>query len=449
MEGCVSALYQSIGIGGLRPNTVFLNFPRMGDSDDHHKEQRIFADQLGCGAQNENCMVVVKGITDFPRPNDRLRGHMDIWWIVQDGGILMLIAYLLHQHKVWKGCKLRIYVIAQAEEQNEEMKHRLQRHIYMLRIDATVFIVNMIDPEGVEDDAVQKTLNRKFFDGKCKFNPVAFLRCSSTRSNALENRKKADEIKDRVQQDMAQARLRGFGKALLYTESQMEGCVSALYQSIGIGGLRPNTVFLNFPRMGDSDDHHKEQRIFADQLGCGAQNENCMVVVKGITDFPRPNDRLRGHMDIWLKNLSGLSNGGLANGGFTPDERFLSGRNSPASGNTLAVPNSQSRLATKDTVIETSFIQKAFQEEDNNDTISSNDQISIRDIDDTKVQKMNAAVQMNQVILEYSTDSQLVLLSLPKPPKSIQALVENYLSYVKVPKCSKFLSTKIRPRLKP
>jgi len=35
-----------------------------------------------------------------------------------------------------------------------------------------------------------------------------------------------------------------------------------------------------------------------------------------------------------------------------------------------------------------------------------------------------------KVILEYSTESQLVLLSLPKPPKSIQSLVENYLAYV-------------------
>ena len=43
---------------------------------------------------------------------------------------------------------------------------------------------------------------------------------------------------------------------------------------------------------------------------------------------------------------------------------------------------------------------------------------------------MNAAVRMNQVILEYSTESQLVLLSLPKPPKSLQSLVENYLAYV-------------------
>lgn len=43
---------------------------------------------------------------------------------------------------------------------------------------------------------------------------------------------------------------------------------------------------------------------------------------------------------------------------------------------------------------------------------------------------MNAAVRVNQVIMEYSTESQLVLLSLPKPPRSIQQLVENYLAYV-------------------
>lgn len=43
---------------------------------------------------------------------------------------------------------------------------------------------------------------------------------------------------------------------------------------------------------------------------------------------------------------------------------------------------------------------------------------------------MQAAIRMNQVILEYSTESQLVLLSLPKPPKTRQAVIENYLAYV-------------------
>jgi len=50
---------------------------------------------------------------------------------------------------------------------------------------------------------------------------VAFVRCTTTRGGLTENRKKAEQIKERVQQDMQQARLRGFGKALLYTESQV------------------------------------------------------------------------------------------------------------------------------------------------------------------------------------------------------------------------------------
>lgn len=47
--------------------------------------------------------------------------------------------------KVWRGCKLRIYVIAQSDEDNDDMKQRLQKHIYMLRIDATVFVSPVIE----------------------------------------------------------------------------------------------------------------------------------------------------------------------------------------------------------------------------------------------------------------------------------------------------------------
>jgi potassium/chloride transporter 4/5/6 len=99
--GCVSALYQSIGIGGLRPNTVMLNFPKMtGNNYENNAQHQIFAEQLLRGVQYENSLIIAKGITDFPRQNDRLRGSIDIWWIIHDGGILMLIAYLLQQHKV-------------------------------------------------------------------------------------------------------------------------------------------------------------------------------------------------------------------------------------------------------------------------------------------------------------------------------------------------------------
>ncbi|KAF7637866.1 hypothetical protein Mgra_00002569 [Meloidogyne graminicola] len=286
VEGAVSALYQSIGIGGLRPNTVFLNFPRMGENQDQHTEQMIFAEQLCCGVQNDNCMVVVKGITDFPRSNDRLKGYLDIWWIVRDGGILMLIAYLLKQHKVWKGCKMRVYAISQTEEQNEKIKKALQRHIYLLRIDASVFIVNMTDLDSIDDDAVQKTLNME-------------------------------------------------------------------------------------------------------------QRTRTLALLK--------------------KNLSTLSTGGISNEELSKND----------------VQQQQPQQICQSTINETSFIQKTFEGiDENQDTLNNSDQISLKNIDDVKIKKMSSAVRLNQVILEYSTESQLVLLSLPKPPKSIKALVENYLAYV-------------------
>ncbi|VDO60920.1 unnamed protein product [Heligmosomoides polygyrus] len=153
MSGCVSTLYQSIGIGGLRPNTVLLNWPKMEDTD----EVDLFTEKLICGVTNENCVLVAKGITEFPDANDRLIGYIDIWWVVMDGGILMLIAYLLKQHKVWRGCALRIFAIGDNDpSKSEEIRKGLQKYIYMLRIDADVFMVNLLDLE-VSDEVLEKT----------------------------------------------------------------------------------------------------------------------------------------------------------------------------------------------------------------------------------------------------------------------------------------------------
>ena len=57
-------------------------------------------------------MLVPKGINWFPSNEDRMKGHIDIWWVVHDGGLLMLLPFLLRQHKVWKHCYLRIFTVA-------------------------------------------------------------------------------------------------------------------------------------------------------------------------------------------------------------------------------------------------------------------------------------------------------------------------------------------------
>lgn len=46
-------------------------------------------------------LLVAKNIDTFPTNKDRLaEGTIDVWWIVHDGGLLMLLPFLLRQHKV-------------------------------------------------------------------------------------------------------------------------------------------------------------------------------------------------------------------------------------------------------------------------------------------------------------------------------------------------------------
>jgi potassium/chloride transporter 4/5/6 len=57
-------------------------------------------------------LLVAKGINQFPDPEVKLKGTIDVWWIVHDGGLLMLLPFLLKQEKPWKHCKLRIFTVA-------------------------------------------------------------------------------------------------------------------------------------------------------------------------------------------------------------------------------------------------------------------------------------------------------------------------------------------------
>lgn len=71
-------------------------------------------------------------------------GNIDIWWIVHDGGLLMLLPFLLKQHRTWKNCRMRIFTVAQMEDNSIQMKKDLKKFLYHLRIEAEVEVVEMV-----------------------------------------------------------------------------------------------------------------------------------------------------------------------------------------------------------------------------------------------------------------------------------------------------------------
>ena len=57
-------------------------------------------------------LLLPRGIDNFPDRKSRLTGTIDVWWVIHDGGMLILLAFLLKQHKVWKACRIRIFTVA-------------------------------------------------------------------------------------------------------------------------------------------------------------------------------------------------------------------------------------------------------------------------------------------------------------------------------------------------
>jgi solute carrier family 12 sodium/potassium/chloride transporter 2 len=42
---------------------------------------------------------------------------IDIWWLYDDGGLTILIPYILSKRELWKNCKLRVFAIV--DKQND------------------------------------------------------------------------------------------------------------------------------------------------------------------------------------------------------------------------------------------------------------------------------------------------------------------------------------------
>ncbi|KAG7253572.1 hypothetical protein CRUP_004660 [Coryphaenoides rupestris] len=38
------------------------------------------------------------------------KGTVDVWWLFDDGGLTLLIPYLLTNKKRWKDCKIRVFI---------------------------------------------------------------------------------------------------------------------------------------------------------------------------------------------------------------------------------------------------------------------------------------------------------------------------------------------------
>jgi potassium/chloride transporter 4/5/6 len=81
------------------------------------------------------------------------KSTIDIWWVIHDGGLLILLSWLLQQHRIWRKCTLRLFTIMenvteevrlQAEAKIRETLRKKQ--LFDAHVKAIVIEDEMIEP---------------------------------------------------------------------------------------------------------------------------------------------------------------------------------------------------------------------------------------------------------------------------------------------------------------
>uniref|UniRef100_A0A8C9XRB8 Solute carrier family 12 member 4 n=1 Tax=Sander lucioperca TaxID=283035 RepID=A0A8C9XRB8_SANLU len=146
-EGIVH-LIQSCGLGGMKHNTVMMGWPYGWRQSEDPRAWKTFINTVRCTTAGHLALMVPKNVSFYPSNHERFTdGNIDVWWIVHDGGMLMLLPFLLKLHKVWRKCKMRIFTVAQMDDNSIQMKKDLATFLYQLRIEAEVEVVEMHDSD--------------------------------------------------------------------------------------------------------------------------------------------------------------------------------------------------------------------------------------------------------------------------------------------------------------
>ncbi|XP_041841543.1 solute carrier family 12 member 10, tandem duplicate 1 [Melanotaenia boesemani] len=102
------------------------------ENDDHQTNEEEGADDISDEGNSEQTKTVFQ--------NHQGKKTIDVYWIADDGGLTLLVPYLLTRRKRWRRCKVRVFIVG--DEQNmEEGRNEMIALLKRFRLDFNDVIV--------------------------------------------------------------------------------------------------------------------------------------------------------------------------------------------------------------------------------------------------------------------------------------------------------------------
>ncbi|KAJ4837831.1 Protein ccc1 [Turnera subulata] len=152
-------IVQTMGLGNLKPNIVVMRYPEIWRRENLTEIPATFVGIINDCIVANKAVVIVKGLDEWPNEYQRQYGTIDLYWIVRDGGLMLLLSQLLLTKESFESCKIQVFCIAEEDSDAEVLKADVKKFLYDLRMQAEVIVISMkswdVQEEGQPDESLE------------------------------------------------------------------------------------------------------------------------------------------------------------------------------------------------------------------------------------------------------------------------------------------------------
>lgn len=143
-------------------------------------------------------------------------GTIDTYWIVHDGGLMLLIATIFRRHKVWTESNLRIFSLVDAKQDVLKLKKELSALLFELRVKAEVIVLDINIEYTKASQAERQDIAAKVNMAK---DAATKMKRMQTAGSPSGSEKASPEKEATDSTEVVKNQLKGKDKSLAHSES--------------------------------------------------------------------------------------------------------------------------------------------------------------------------------------------------------------------------------------